>query len=269
MAIDQREDDAQSLCFDGPVLKKPISIIGRIPVRLRVAANKPQAQLAVRLNAIHPDGTVERISYGLLNLSHRDSHETPKPLKPGQFYDVTVELNEIAQTVPAGAALRLAISTSYWPIAWPSPELATVTVDPARSSIELPVLKSEKGLRKVAFKPAVKSAPAPVTVKDSGAETRHMILDIERQRMNFTIRRNDGTYVIDEIGTADQPYQAEGLRSQPRRQGAAPLAGRNDGALPARRLGCAHRSRGFDVIGQDALSHGKQCAHALSTASPS
>ncbi len=201
LAIDQREDDAQSLCFDGPVLKKPISIIGRIPVRLRVAANKPQAQLAVRLNAIHPDGTVERISYGLLNLSHRDSHETPKPLKPGQYYDVTVELNEIAQTVPAGAALRLAISTSYWPIAWPSPELATVTVDPARSSIELPVLKSEKGLRKVAFKPAVKSAPAPVTVKDSGAETRHMILDIERQRMNFTIRRNDGSYVIDEIGT--------------------------------------------------------------------
>ena len=37
----------------------------------------------------------------------------PKPLKPGQFYDVTVELNEIAQTVPAGYRLRLAISTSY------------------------------------------------------------------------------------------------------------------------------------------------------------
>lgn len=42
---------------------------------------------------------------------------------------------------------------------------------------------------------------APVTVKDAGAETRHLTLDIEPQRVNFTIRRNDGTYVIDDIGT--------------------------------------------------------------------
>ena len=68
LALDQREDDAQSLCFDGAALKKPISIVGRSHVRLRVAADKPQAQVAVRLNAIHPDGTVERITYGLLNL---------------------------------------------------------------------------------------------------------------------------------------------------------------------------------------------------------
>ena len=82
-------------------------------MKLRVAANKPQAQVAVRLNAIHPDGKVERITYGLLNLAHRNSHEKPAPLRPGQFYDVTVELNEIAETILAGHRLRLAISTSY------------------------------------------------------------------------------------------------------------------------------------------------------------
>jgi hypothetical protein len=60
---------------------------------------------------------------------------------------------------------------------------------------------SEKGLPKVKFPPAVKSAPASITVKDPGAETRHVILDIEKQRVNFTIKRNDGSYVIDEIGT--------------------------------------------------------------------
>ncbi len=201
LAIDQREDDLQSICFDGPVLKKPLSIVGRTYVRLRVAADKPQAQVAVRLNAIHADGTVERITYGLLNLAHRESHEKPTPLKPKQFYDVAVELNEIAETVPAGSALRLAISSNYWPIAWPSPELATVTVDPSRSRIELPVLKSEKGLAKVKFSAPEKSPPAPLTISDPGAETRHLILDIESQRVNFTIKRNDGTYKINEIGT--------------------------------------------------------------------
>ena len=201
LAIDQREDDVQSMCFDGPVLKKPLAVVGRTKVNLRVSSDKRQAQVAARLNAIHPDGTVERITYGLLNLSHRDSHEFVKPLKPGEFYDVTVELNEIAQTVPAGCRLRLAISTNYWPIAWPSPELTTITVDPSRSSIALPVLKSEKGLPKVKFAPVEKATLAPVTVKDPGAETRHLILDVESQRVNFTIKRDDGTYVIEDIGT--------------------------------------------------------------------
>lgn len=201
LAIDQREDDLQSLCFDGPVLKKPLAIVGRTRVKLRVAADRRQAQVAVRLNAIHPNGAVERITYGLLNLAHRDSHEKPQALKPGEFYDVEVELNEIAETIPAGVALRLAISTNYWPIAWPSPELTAVTIDPARSVIELPVLASEKGMPPVKFAAPEKSAPADLTVKDPGAETRHLILDIEKQRVNFTIKRNDGTYVINEIGT--------------------------------------------------------------------
>ena len=201
LPIDQREDDAQSLCFDGEVLKKPVAIVGRTYVRLRIAADKRQAQAAVRLNAIHPDGKVERLTYGLLNLAHRDSHEKPSPLKPGQFYDVTVELNEIATNVPAGHRLRLAISTSYWPIAWPSPEPATLTIDPSKSVIELPRLVSEAGLVPVKFAAAEKAPAAPITVKDAGAETRHVILDIDRQRMNFTIRRDDGTYVLDDIGT--------------------------------------------------------------------
>ncbi len=201
LAIDQREDDVQSLCFDSEPLKKPFLIVGRSYVRLRLKSDKPQALVAVRLNAVHPDGKVERVSYGLLNLAHRDSHERPTPLKPGQFYDVTVELNEIAQTIPAGFRLRLAVSTNYWPMAWPSPEQATVTIDPTKSVVELPRLTSTKGLAKVKFAPVEKALLAPVTVKDPGAETRQVILDIEKQRVNFTITRDDGIYVIDDIGT--------------------------------------------------------------------
>jgi putative CocE/NonD family hydrolase len=201
LPIDQREDDLQSLCFDGPVLRKAVAVVGRAAVTLRVAADKPQAMLAVRLNAIHPNGSVERVTYGLLNLSHRNSHERPEALKPGSFYDVTVELNEIAETVPAGCRLRLAVSSNYWPMAWPSPERATITIDPARSSLALPVLTSMKGLANPSFAAPEKSEPAPVTVKDPGGETRQLVLDIESQRMNFLINRNDGSYVIDEIGT--------------------------------------------------------------------
>ncbi len=201
LALDQRCDDAGSLVYDGKPLAAPIVILGRPVVRLKLAADKPQAQIAVRLNAIHPDGSVERITYGLLNLSHRDSHEKPKPMKRGQLTDVAVELKEIGQTIPAGHKLRLAISTSYWPMAWPSPDLATVTIDPSGSLLELPVLVSTDGLPRVRFAPVDHAESSPITVKDKGGETRETIHDIGSGRTTFRHDRNDGTYVIDDIGT--------------------------------------------------------------------
>ena len=202
LALDQRADDAGSLCWDGPVLEEPMTIVGGPVVKLRVSADKPQAHICVRLNTIHPDGTSERITYGLLNLSHRDSHEKPKPLKKGQSYDVTVQLDEIAQTVPAGHRLRIAVSTSYFPMTWPDPEMTTVTVDGAGSLLEVPVLVSEKGLPKVRFEPPVHAPSAPLTIKDPGGETREIHHDISTERTTFRHARNDGTFVIDDIGTS-------------------------------------------------------------------
>jgi hypothetical protein len=201
LPFDQRADDIHSLCFDTAPLRRSLSIVGRSYARLRIAADRPQAQVAVRLNAVHPDGASERITYGLLNLSHRESHEAPSPLKPGKFYDVTVALNEIAQTIAAGYRLRLAISSNYWPIAWPSPELATVTIDPSRSVLELPTLVSEKGLLPVIFELPDMAEAAPFTEIAPGAESRHIIHDVGQGRTTYRIQRNDGTYMIDDIGT--------------------------------------------------------------------
>ena len=201
LALDQRQDDAGSVVWDGPKLQDAVTIVGRPVAYLRLAADKPQAQVCVRLNTIHPDGTVERISYGLLNLSHRESHAKPKPLKKGQYYDVIVELKHIAQSVPAGHRLRLAISTSYFPMAWPSPELATVTIDGTASRLDLPVLTSGRDLPRVRFEPVDHAPIAPVTVKDPGGETREVHFDIASERTTFRHARNDGTFVIDDIGT--------------------------------------------------------------------
>ena len=55
----------------------------------------------------------------------------PEPLKPGKFYDVSVPLKSVAQTIPKGHRLRVAVSSTYWPMVWPSPEDVTLTVDAA------------------------------------------------------------------------------------------------------------------------------------------
>jgi uncharacterized protein len=41
---------------------------------------------------------------------------------------VRIKLNDAGSVFPAGHKVRLAISTTYWPMIWPSPETATVQI---------------------------------------------------------------------------------------------------------------------------------------------
>lgn len=201
LPLDQREDDAGSMVFDGAPLRKPLAIVGEGSVSLRIASDKPQAFVAVRLNNIHPDGTVERVSYGFLNLSHRESQDRPTRVKPGEFYDVSVKLKGIAQSIPVGHRLRVAISTSYWPMVWPSPATPTLSIDPANSRINLPVLRDEKGFKRVRFAPVEYATPLNMTVTATGDESREVIHTIDNQTTRFVVSRDDGSAIIDDIGT--------------------------------------------------------------------
>ncbi|MGA9949569.1 MAG: CocE/NonD family hydrolase C-terminal non-catalytic domain-containing protein, partial [Xanthobacteraceae bacterium] len=69
-----------------------------------------------------------RVSYGVLNLTHRDGHENPAVLAAGERYRIRIQLNDMGSAFPAGHKARLAISTAYWPMIWPSPETATVQI---------------------------------------------------------------------------------------------------------------------------------------------
>jgi putative CocE/NonD family hydrolase len=137
--LDQREDDGCSLTFDSEPLRERIEILGAPVATLEVAADQPVAFIAVRLNDVAPGGASTRVTYGLLNLTHRDGHERPEPLEPGKRYSISVTLNDVAYAFPARHKLRLAISTSYWPIAWPAPRPVTVSLFSGESFLDLPV----------------------------------------------------------------------------------------------------------------------------------
>src|SRR5215212_4476067 len=136
---DQRQDDSGSLTFDSDALAEAIDIVGAPVVTLTFSSDKPVAFAAVRLNGIWPDGAVSRITYGLLNLCHRDGHETPQALEPGRTYTARIKLDDIAVRLPKGHRLRIALSTSYWPIIWPAPQAATLTIHTGASFVDLPV----------------------------------------------------------------------------------------------------------------------------------
>ncbi|MBS3652085.1 CocE/NonD family hydrolase [Pseudaminobacter sp. 19-2017] len=127
-APDQRYDDSLSLTFDSEPLDEPMEILGNGRLDIKVAADKPLAQLAVRLSDVRPDGSVTKMAMGFLNLAHRDGSEFPEPLQPGAYYDVSVKLSAVGYRLPAGHRIRVSLSPSYWPVVWPSPERVELKV---------------------------------------------------------------------------------------------------------------------------------------------
>ncbi len=212
---EQSGDDAKSLCFDGEPSEQDVDIIGAPKIMLTVSSDKPQAQIAVRLCDVFPDDTSALITHGVFNLTHHSSHETPSRLVPNQDVDVHFALDQIAYRLPKGHALRVAISTSYWPYIWPSPEAATITVK--QGSIDVPIrntlaAKDEwvfeepvgslpwrtEELRAASYKRTIETDPASgkVTVSidaDSGEERdlEHGLISGSWLKERFTIHPDD------------------------------------------------------------------------------
>jgi uncharacterized protein len=156
-AGDQQEDDGRSLVFETQPLQAPIEILGAAIVTLELASDRPMANLAVRLCDVHPTGESLRISYGVLNLTHHDGHERPAALTIGKRYRVRIQLNDVGAVIPAGHRVRLALSTAYWPMIWPSPEKATLSI--FAGTLDLPVRAAQATDALLAPLPGPESAP--------------------------------------------------------------------------------------------------------------
>lgn len=139
LPLDQRIDDARSLVFDSAALTESFEILGAPVLALSLAVDKPVAFVAVRLNEVRPTGESSRVTYGILNLCHRDGDASPTPLEPGRRYKVQVRLDNAAHRFQPGNAIRVAISTTYWPLIVPSPEPVMLSLFAGSSELILPV----------------------------------------------------------------------------------------------------------------------------------
>ncbi len=132
---DQRRDDALSSSFDSAALSEPLAIAGAAVLEATIVSDRADALLVARLCDVAPDGASLRVSYGVLNLAHRDGHENPAPLPIGVPVRVRLQLNDCAHRFPAGHRVRLALSTAYWPLVWPSPAPVRLVLDAATLSL--------------------------------------------------------------------------------------------------------------------------------------
>ena len=195
MPGDQRRDDALSACFDGEPLAEAADIVGAPVVRLRLSSDRPVAQVAVRLNHIHPDGAATRITWGVLNLTRSADHAEAAALVPGREIEVAVALDHIAYRVPAGHRIRVAVSSAYWPMLWPSPEPVRLVL--TAGGLDLPLRRATGDGDEVTFPPVVTAPPLELREIRPAAHVRRTEIDRQSGIVSLIIE--------DDFGEAENP----------------------------------------------------------------
>ncbi|MBB3229469.1 CocE/NonD family hydrolase [Halomonas stenophila] len=214
LAHDQREEDGGALVFDSPPLAETLEILGAPVLELEVAADRPVAMVAVRLSDVAPDDKATRVTYGLLNLTHRDGHATPRPLTPGQRYKVRVQLNDIAQVFPEGHRLRLAISTSYWPLAWPPPQHVRLTIHDEGSALVLPRRPPRAEDAAIAFEASEGAPTIPMTPMEPEHHNWYVHRDLAEDLSTLEVINDRGRVRLEDSGLEVQIRSVETYRSR-------------------------------------------------------
>ncbi|MBX6321104.1 MAG: CocE/NonD family hydrolase [Rhodospirillaceae bacterium] len=211
--VDQRPDDGAALVFDSAPLEERLEILGAPVVTLDVASDRPCAFVVARLEDVAPDGTSLRVTYGALNLTHRESHEHPAPLEPGRRYTVRVQLNDAAHAFAPGHRIRLAVSPVYWPVLWPSPEPVTLSLHTGASALALPVRPPRPEDEHLpAFPPPEGATPLARTYLRRPASSRRVSHDIGSGETTLTIIEDGGRATLDKLGLEIEHKQHETYR---------------------------------------------------------
>jgi X-Pro dipeptidyl-peptidase len=141
------------LLYATPVLEQDVHISGTARISLKLASNKPAANLSVWLVSLPwTEGRRTRINDNLITRGWADpqNHRSltkGEPLKSGEFYTLSFDLQPDDQVIPAGQQIGLMILSSDRDFTlWPEPG-TELTVDLDYTQLTLPVVGGEAVLR--------------------------------------------------------------------------------------------------------------------------
>ena len=210
---DQRRDDAWSVCFDTGPLDEDLKILGNPVLRLNVSSDRSCGQITARLSDMAPDGQITRVTYGTLNLNNRDALDAGQPVNAGEVYAIEIEMDFIAQIIPKGHRMRIALSDSYFPLLWTAPEKAIITLAPSMQSLELPVY--DGSAIENPFEP-VSTAPAePVTMLREPSNKRQICEDVASGVTRIEIEDDFGCMKFDRHGLCLDQVVRENYSAHP------------------------------------------------------
>jgi putative CocE/NonD family hydrolase len=137
LAFDLREAErcSERLVYSTAPLEAPLTVAGEGAVTLHVAADVPDADIAVQLGEARADGQVIRLATGFLRLRYREGFDREVPLTPGRPVEVRIPLTYVGHQLPAGSRLRLLISGDNFPLIDPNPHTGEPIATAVRTQV--------------------------------------------------------------------------------------------------------------------------------------
>ena len=151
-ALAKEEASNHRLLYATPVLDKAVHLSGMVRITIRLACNKPAANLSVWLVSLpwtdKAKITSNIITRGWADPQNYKSLTESEPLVPGRFYELTFDLQPDDQIIPAGQRIALMILSSDREFTlWPEPG-TELTIDLDATSVVLPVVGGPEALER-------------------------------------------------------------------------------------------------------------------------
>ncbi|ODV87443.1 hypothetical protein CANARDRAFT_195088 [[Candida] arabinofermentans NRRL YB-2248] len=224
---DQKLEDSKCLCFDSPVISEDSDLLGQPVVKLTVSSDKKLANLSVRLVDMYPnDGEHVLISWGQLNLSHRQSDEFPEYLEPGKKYDIKIGLDVLGIKLEKGHKLRVALSTCDWPQSWPSAETPSLKL--FKGELILPLVNEANVVNSPDFASPTIVKPIKVEIIQPYGRSKTVTYDYPNDSWNLTDVQDSGAVKIHDFGDVTGIYNGSSNTNTWKISGSDPLSAYNE-----------------------------------------
>lgn len=202
--IDQEELETGAHVITLPPLQETLEAIGQPRVSLILKSNTSGGHLVVRLSQVSPEGEIEQIAMGLMNLQLRRQIQycfSLDEVAVGCKRTLTLKLDALARRIPAGYRLRVSIASQAWPLTWPDTEQSTLTLYPAECQLHLPGLPD--GLATEIEAPPAAAVPdnkQALTSVRKGSQSRIITHDEESGLIAGELTKDHGAFRIEETG---------------------------------------------------------------------
>lgn len=116
-AFDQSEVEMRQdvLVYATPALQKGVEVTGSIEAVLYVSSSAKDTDFTAKLVDVFPDGRAFNVQEGVLRARYREGFDRKVWMRPGEVYEVRVDLNATANYFAPGHRIRLEVSSSNFP----------------------------------------------------------------------------------------------------------------------------------------------------------
>ncbi|MDF0514121.1 Xaa-Pro dipeptidyl-peptidase [Agromyces sp. H3Y2-19a] len=135
------------LAYRTAALGEPLRLSGTPTVSLRIAVDRPKANLTALLVEYPLTGAPKIITRGWMDVENRDSDAVTTPVAPGVAYDFAFDLQPKDYVFSAGSQIGVVVLSSDQEYTVRPAPGTTLTLDPSKSTVHLPLVGGMEALQ--------------------------------------------------------------------------------------------------------------------------